>query len=149
MVFGVTNGMIAYKEATIRNGTTMYLELAPRDPRSLMQGDYMALRYNLNNARTDRGWRGKFVVRLHDNKVAEIIRAHDGEALSENEHLLRYTRGSRGTRIGTDSFFFQEGHGKHYANARYGELKVSPGGERVLVGLRNADLSKAKPPTGK
>ena len=147
MVFGVTNGMIAHKEATIRNGTTMYLELGPRDPRSLMQGDYMALRYNLDNVQPSSDWRGKFVVSLNDDTVAEIVRVHDDEELSEGEHLLRYTRGSRGTRIGTDSFFFQEGHGKHYANARYGELKVSRSGESVLIGLRNADLSESKPTT--
>ena len=32
VAFGATNGMIAHKESTIRNGTTMYLELEPRDP---------------------------------------------------------------------------------------------------------------------
>ena len=147
MVFGVTNGMIAHKEATIRNGTTMHVELAPRDPRSLMQGDYMALRYQLNAVERPVDRRGKFVVRLNENKVAQFIRVYDGEELSKDEHLLRYTRGSRGTRIGTDSFFFQEGHGKHFANARYGELKVSRSGESVLVGLRNTDLSESKPPT--
>jgi uncharacterized membrane-anchored protein len=146
VVFGVTNGMIAHKETIIRNGITMYVELAPRDPRSLMQGDYMALRYvGPQNVRpTDR--RGKFVVRVDANKVAEFARVYAGEALADGEHLLRYTRGRRGTRIGTDSFFFQEGHGSHYANARYGELKVARTGESIMVGLRNADRSLAGPP---
>ena len=145
MVFGVTNGMISRKEAAIRNGITMFVELAPRDPRSLMQGDYMSLRYQLhgvqNRHETDR--RGKFIVRVGDDKVAQFIRTHHGEQLADGEHLLRYTRRRNGIRIGTDSFFFQEGHAQHYASVCYGELKVAKTGESVLVGLRNSNLSKA------
>ena len=33
------------KENIVRNGTAMLLPLAPRDPRSLMQGDFMRLDY--------------------------------------------------------------------------------------------------------
>ena len=73
----------------------------------------------------------------------------DGEELAEHEHLLRYTNWSRGTRIGTDSFFFQEGHGNDYAQARYGELKVAPTGESILVTLRNSDMTEAGPPPKK
>jgi len=146
LVFGVTNGMIAHKETIIRNGVSMYVELAPRDPRSLMQGDYMALRYSGPRAIRPTNRRGAFVVRLGDNKVAEFIRIHTGEALAADEHLLRYSHGKRGTRIGTDSFFFQEGHGSQYASARFGELKVAPSGESILVGLRKENFSKAGPP---
>ena len=148
LVFGVTNGMISRKEAAIRSGTTMLVALAPRDPRSLMQGDYMALRYGLTGvpigSPTEK--RGRFVVRLDGNKVAQFVRLYQGEDLANGEYLLRYNRKRNGTRIGADSFFFQEGHAKHYANARYGELKVAQTGESVLVGLRNANLSAAGPP---
>lgn len=144
LIFGITNGLIAHKESTIRHGVTMLLELAPRDPRSLMQGDYMALRYALaNEGEIRRGRRGRLVVQLDDQGVAKFIRVHAQEPMAAGEHLLRFSRGPRGVRIGTDSFFFQEGHAKFYANARYGELRVSPSGESVLVGLRNADLSRA------
>jgi uncharacterized membrane-anchored protein len=146
LAFGATNAMIARKESAIRTGTTMYLELGPRDPRSLMQGDYMALRYDLGLAILTENRRGAFVVRLSSSNVAQIVREYHGGTLAANEHLLRYTRGSQGVRIGTDSFFFQEGHGQYYAQARYGELRVAPSGESVLVSLRNADLSLAGPP---
>ncbi len=145
-IFGVTNGMIAHKETVIRNGITMYVELAPVDPRSLMQGDYMALRYAGPGVVRPTERRGKFVVQVDGNHVASFIRIHNGEALAADEHLLRYSRGRRGrTRIGTDAFFFQEGHGAHYANAKYGELRVAASGESVLVGLRHADFSAAGP----
>jgi len=145
-VFGVTNGMIAHKETVIRQGVSMFVELGPRDPRSLMQGDYMALRYMGPREVAPNARRGQYVVRLGADNVAKFLRVHAGEPLAEGEHLLRYTRGRRGVRIGTDSFFFQEGHAGHYAAARFGELKVAETGESILVSLRNADLSPAGPP---
>jgi uncharacterized membrane-anchored protein len=147
-VFGVTNGMIARKEAAIRSGVTMYLELAPRDPRSLMQGDYMVLNHKIEretgplaDAR-----RGRLVVKLDENGVARFVRIHRGEPLAADEHLLRFRR-RNGVSVGANAFFFQEGHAPHYENARYGEYKVAETGESVLVGLRNADLSPAGPPS--
>ena len=41
------NVEIAGKERIVRNGETVLLRIAPRDPRSLLQGDYMALRYTM------------------------------------------------------------------------------------------------------
>ena len=43
----VDNIGIADKENTIAKGQKVYVPLAPVDPRSLMQGDYMRLRYTL------------------------------------------------------------------------------------------------------
>ena len=42
------NHSIARKEALLKDGQLVLLELAPVDPRSLMQGDYMALRYKIS-----------------------------------------------------------------------------------------------------
>jgi uncharacterized membrane-anchored protein len=148
-VFGVANAMIASKEAAIRTGETMYLELAPRDPRSLMQGDYMALDYQVErSAFQGRGAdrRGKLVVRLEENRVARFVRFHAGEKLAPGEHLLRYRRAGGGIEVGANAFFFQEGHADFYGRARYGEYKVAKTGESVLVALRNADFTKAGPP---
>ena len=47
LVLGVVNAAIVGKETIKREGDTVYLPLAPVDPRSLMQGDYMALRFTL------------------------------------------------------------------------------------------------------
>ena len=41
------NLLIFSKEQILENGDTLLLQLAPRDPRSLLQGDYMILRYTL------------------------------------------------------------------------------------------------------
>src|SRR5690606_9942359 len=47
LVLGAVNYAIYAKERVIRDGDVVFLELAPVDPRSLMQGDYMALRFRL------------------------------------------------------------------------------------------------------
>ena len=48
-VLVVVNSAIWQKERHIAEGEVVYLELAPVDPRSLMQGDYMALNFELSN----------------------------------------------------------------------------------------------------
>src|ERR1700754_4900244 len=47
LVLVAVNHSIRAKEHIINAGEPIYLALAPVDPRSLMQGDYMALRFHL------------------------------------------------------------------------------------------------------
>ena len=47
LVLGAVNYSILGKESVKREGVVVYLDLAPRDPRSIMQGDYMTLRFRL------------------------------------------------------------------------------------------------------
>ena len=47
IVLAGVNVQIAQKERLLQQGVTMLLRLAPVDPRSLIQGDYMDLRYDL------------------------------------------------------------------------------------------------------
>ena len=46
-VLAVANYAIVDKERVIAHGRTVYVALAPVDPRSLMQGDYMALNFRV------------------------------------------------------------------------------------------------------
>ena len=127
----------------------MLLRLAPVDPRSLMQGDYMVLRYALERAVRNRGLTqnrssGHLVIKLDPDGVASFVRVHGDEPLADDELLLRYRyRGS--LRLGAESFFFQEGHAKIYVRARYGELRVNPSGDSVLVGLCGEDFKTLGP----
>ena len=41
-------GLIAQHEWHLRDSQSIYVELAPVDPRSILQGDYMALNYDLH-----------------------------------------------------------------------------------------------------
>jgi len=158
LVFVAANGLILHKERVLANGRTVLLALAPRDPRSLIQGDYMVLRYDIARRVTDSELRerpdGRIVVRLDENSVAAFVRLHRGEPLAGNEQLLRYRRRGRmerwgprrGLRLGAESFFFQEGHAQHYERARYGELRGTPAGESGRGGLRGEGFERLGPP---
>lgn len=148
VVLAAVNVMIYKKEMTLQNGKVVLLELAPVDPRSLMQGDYMALRYKI--ARGMRGNSlprdGALVVGLDENGVATFKRLHvSGVPLAAEEHLLRYRVRANGVRLGAESFFFQEGHADYYSGAKYGELRVADSGDSVLVGLRGQNLERLGP----
>ena len=147
LVLGAINTAILRTERRIASGLTVYLEHAPVDPRSLMQGDYMILNYLINRQKELREGleghrsRGTLVLQIDEKNIATFARIHDGSPLAENEALLRYRR--RGSRIttATDSFFFQEGRAEHYQEAKYSELRLSPDGVAVLVALADKDLS--------
>jgi uncharacterized membrane-anchored protein len=49
VILALVNWSIFGKEKQLAEGKIVYLDLAPVDPRSLMQGDYMALRFQLAN----------------------------------------------------------------------------------------------------
>lgn len=149
-VLGVVNFAIVDKERLLRTGTTMLLELAPIDPRSLIAGDYMRLEYAMAR-RTEvgagYGWprNGRMVVTLDERGVARFERRYEGGSLAPGEHLLQYRiRGNRRMRIGSDAFYFEEGTASRYTDARYGELRVDDDGESVLVGLRDAELNRLR-----
>lgn len=148
LVFVVVNVQIVQKERLLQQGITMLLRLAPVDPRSLIQGDYMALNYALPDfLREDSLPRnGHVVVSLDEQQAATILRVHTPEEpLIEGEYLLRYRRREGSVQLGSKAFFFQEGHADYYANARYGELRVNNSGESVLVGLRDNDFHPLGP----
>ena len=143
LVLATVNLLILRKENTLANGRTILLRLAPDDPRSLIQGDYMILRYSIARdvriPKDQLGRKGRIVVSLDENDIAHFVRIHKGESLQEREHLLFY-RNRGGLRIGAESFFFQEGDAELYSRARYAELKVDASGASVLVGLRGEDF---------
>jgi uncharacterized membrane-anchored protein len=134
---------ILQKENLLRKGRTVLLELAPRDPRSLMQGDYMDLDYGLSRRLRELKELPKngYAVLKNDEKgVAVFQRLHAGESLGPGEFLLRFRNRGFRTRIGAESFFFQEGQAGRFQLARYGELRVDDRGGVLLSGLRDNDL---------
>lgn len=143
----VNSGIIG-AERTLANGQVAYLELAPVDPRSLMQGDYMRLDYAIERAANADGLRdshrGALVIVLDENNVIQYQRPYvDGEALADGERLLHYhTRGGSSVRVGVDSFFFQEGLAPVYDNAAYAEVRLTAGGTVMLVDLVGDERQK-------
>lgn len=139
----VPAALIVQKEALLATGKPVLLQLAPRDPRSLMQGDYMVLNYAISR---DQGWEphlprdGHLVLRLDEQGVGQFVRLHEPSTpLAPGELLLRYRVRDGRVRLGAEAFFFQEGQARLYEGARYGELRVASDGTSVLVGLRGAE----------
>lgn len=133
---------IAGKKRIIRDGTTVLLPLAPRDPRSLLQGDYMALRYSMATtvakAAVAAGLSdGVAVIELQNDATANFVAIYQDQALGNNQLLLRFRKRGDSVRLASDAFFFEEGQWDVYSSARFGELRVDSGGDAVLTGLRN------------
>lgn len=151
LALGATNILIAQKESLIATGQPIFLELAPRDPRSLLQGDYMAFSYALARAMNGAALQseGYVVIRLDAQNIAHYARLHTPQTpLAANEVLLLYRWRAGAVHFGAESFFFQEGQAPYYATARYAELRVAASGESVLVGLRGPNLEPLDaPPT--
>lgn len=150
LALAAANTAIWQRENLLASGRVAILELAPVDPRSLMQGDYMALRFAAGNAvnqlldkdpshlgpddspfvRTE----GYLVLAPDEQGVAQPLRLQEkAEPRAGNELVLRYRVRPEGVRIVTNAYFFPEGQAEHYAAARYGEIRVDDGGTGLLV----------------
>ena len=131
------------KEILLSEGELLLFELAPEDPRSLIQGDYMALRYAVasdwqNDSLPKNGY---IVVSKDENGVAQKERLQVGrEPVASGEHLVNYTASGWQLNIGSESYFFQEGQADLYETAKYGGLRIDGKGNSLLVGLYDEDL---------
>lgn len=150
----LVNFSIFQKEQVLEKGTVVILELAPVDPRSLMQGDYMALDYALARSLYQQYWlegktqpssTGTLAVELDEQHRAIEARLSQGSALKPQEVLMKYHLANRALQIGTPSYFFQEGHAERFENARYGEFRVSSDGTALLTYLLDAEGKRIQP----
>ena len=145
LVLTILNHAIYKKEQIKKHGEVLLLELVPRDPRSLMQGDYMSLRYLLEKdiPNTTHQKHGFIVVRPNKNHVARFVRIDDEPPLAGREYRLRFRKGRYGKpHIVPDSFFFQEGHAKRYEDAKYAILKVDESNHPLLIGLADKNRKR-------
>ncbi|GAB2851615.1 hypothetical protein GCM10027277_19880 [Pseudoduganella ginsengisoli] len=143
-VLGLVNFTIWQKEQWIAQGQQVFVRLAPADPRSLMQGDYMVLRFDLRlpDGAVPRVMMdaAQIVMQKNSEAIAQPVRMHRAaQPLAANELLidLVYKRGE--FTLGTDAWYFTEGEAARYAGARYGEFRVHDG-RAVLVGMRGENL---------
>ena len=141
-VLAFVNFGIYQREQLLTDGQIVLLRLAPVDPRSLMQGDYMALRFAIADEAFpfDRNRPeladGHIVVALDAQRVGHFRRLADGRPLGPNEIALRYRVRSGNPQFATNAFFFEEGQAEAFANAAYGEFRVGADGDMILTGMR-------------
>jgi uncharacterized membrane-anchored protein len=147
-VLWTMNIQILKTEKITQDGTLVYLQLRPVDPRALMQGDYMALGYAGDIYPEDTDGlpaSGTLVLKLDENAVATYARRDDGTALRAYEIRINYAL--HGTRVeyGGGRYFFQEGTADAYTPARYGVFRVSPEGRAILVALADENRTILSP----
>jgi len=147
-------------ENLLAGGQSLVLELAPVDPRSLMQGDYMALRFAASRQIEDllyaqsgqqadelaaelqhgRDADGYAVLRPDEHGVAQVLRIQpEPQPLNADELALRYRNRRTGIKLVTNAYFFPEGLAQRYEAARYGEVKVDAQGRGLLLRLLDQD----------
>ena len=135
LVFGFINWQIAAKERLRTSGDSILLELAPVDPRSLMQGDYMALNFAIARQLPSEK-DGVAVLRLDEKGVGRFVHLDSGSGLAPGEVRLKYRIRQGSPWIGTNGFFFHEGDAQRYAAAKFGVFKTNTAGDAMLVDLR-------------
>jgi uncharacterized membrane-anchored protein len=159
------NFSIWQKQTHITEGEVINIELAPVDPRSLMQGDYMTLRFDIarqirasyyESSQTEKDDSDNqasqpllpetayVVVQLDENKVASFvsIEADNAESipLGPQQRKLQYRVRQNKVKFATNGFFFAEGDEPIYRDARYGQFRVNNKGEVLLTGLLDKDF---------
>lgn len=150
-VLAVVNVAIWQKEDLLAHGRPVFIELAPVDPRSLMEGDYMALNYRLGDTlrgqldNLDTLERPEVVAEVDAHGVARLDRLVDA-ATTFGPTTLRVQLTPKNGRwvLVSDAWFFKEGDGERWQAARYGEFRVMPDGRALLVGMADANLKSIR-----
>ena len=140
LIMILVNVQILFKERDIATGRRLVLALAPVDPRSLMQGDYMTLRYQIAND-VPPGDSGYISLKPDTNDFAETVTTEEGESTLK----LRFSRVNGRVQFGIESFLFQEGERSTYQAAKYAELRVSESGVPTLVNLLDENFRVVEP----
>lgn len=141
------NLSIRQKESLIARGDKVFVALAPVDPRSLMQGDFMRLNYSLPAAVED-GLRSlatlerpQVIARRDARGVAQLLRIASTDTVpGPGEMRIELTPKDGRWILVSDAWFFREGDGQRWQAAKFGEFRVLTDGRALLVGLADERL---------
>ncbi len=147
ILFAVINTMIYQNESQLQQSREILLPLAPVDPRSLLQGDYMVFNYVLTNDLNNYYIKHKlkrpsvgYVVVTTDNKnIASFVKVYAGENLTNHQFKIKFFFRKLFS-FGIENYFFEEGKAGHFAKARYAVVKITPSGKAILIALKDKDF---------
>lgn len=154
LVFGAVNWDVRGKEQVIAHGQRILVPLIPVDPRSLMQGDYMALRFDLPPAVREGleniiGPKAYVRAAVDGQGIAKVqALVTDRKQAGAGEVILPLKRLKGQWVLVTDAYFFPEGQGTHFESGKYGDFRVLPDGRALLVGLADAEGKPIEPLPG-
>ncbi|MGL5030619.1 MAG: GDYXXLXY domain-containing protein [Aeromonas sp.] len=143
-ILSAINMAVWHYERALSQGEVVLLELAPVDPRSLMQGDYMRLNYAIvRDLASDPAHLSPLqapiiVIRLDEHQVASWVSNGTPTQLGANQRRLQLRQHGQRWQIGPNSWFIEEGSAPRYHAARYGEFRLNTDGKAMLIGLRDA-----------
>lgn len=146
LILAVVNFGIWQNEKLIKNGKIVLLELAPLDPRSLMQGDYMALEFAMADAirqhlnSDSESLSDKVIVQLDAQQRASFVALDQQQGLQDRQLRLQFRWRNSEVKFATNAFFFQEGTGAIYEQAKYGLFRVDHTGNLLLTHLVDEQL---------
>ncbi|WP_336039366.1 GDYXXLXY domain-containing protein [Acinetobacter calcoaceticus] len=149
-------GLVAKNEWHLHHSKSIFIELKPVDPRSILQGDYMALAYELNLQSL------KALAESESDALDQVIFNHSSipakVIVDSQNRVVRTILGINNSYAGQSlilknpenrfqalypasrSFLFAEGLAQCYEKAKYAEFKVNPKGEAILFDLRGEQL---------
>ena len=142
LIITAINFKIYQTEHFIKYGKSVYFKLAPVDPRSLMQGDYMALRYDIERGLYSSNTKGKtkILLTLDKKRVAKIKSLSDTAKLGKDEFLVSLNKKPYRVELKlAHRYYFQEGKSKKYEKAVYGKFKTDSS-KMILVNLVDKDF---------
>ena len=152
LVIGLTGHAVIDRERVLDEGRVVLFELAPVDPRSLMQGDYMALRFAIDDALPRRAGapagplpRYAYVDVAADGRASLAGVGEDLPAPSSSV-AVRIRMRDGAPSVGPNAFFFQEGQAAVFEDARWGEFRVAADGTALLTHLRDEKLQRLGAP---
>ena len=157
-------GLIVQHEWNLVKSESIFVELAPVDPRSILQGDYMALNYQLHFAGVDAAesavnrassdisiqdfkdqsqimsyvrldLQRRVIQTSFDPRLLQIYPASSSKLLLKNPHNT-----FEALYPAANSFMFAEGLEPCYRNAKFAELKVKENGKALLFDLLDQQL---------
>ncbi len=144
LILGVGTLLVIEKENHLLHGRDVILKLAPVDPRSLMQGDYMRLGYDIasqvpagGSLPTD----GRLIIKPDQLGVCSFVRIDDGTPITGEEIAIQYKQRGR-LLIGAETFLFEEGSAKDFSAARFASLKVNNDGTVMLTSLLDEEMRR-------
>lgn len=146
----VVNTDIVQKEQQLAEGTVVRVALAPVDPRSLMQGDYMALRYALEAPIRDalsedersQQLDGYAWIRLDDNQLAHFVAIDRGETAPEGALRVQFRQRDHAIKLASNGWFFQEGEAARFDKAEFGEFRLGQNGSLLLAALLDENYQR-------
>ncbi len=143
--------MILYNVLPILTGTEVLLEIKPIDPRDLLRGDYVTLKYAVSQVymRDKIGKDVIVVLKTDENNVAQIDYIEDFSSNVKGKLYLRGKVRKNGIKYGIESYFVKEKTGREIerkinsSSKSYARVKIASNGKAKVTGLElNKEFNK-------